>query len=1005
MVLKKSRYDYNRGSTFCRLCRNKNAKETGKIYKFMSGNGHDEDKQIKVIETLEQYLQDGGMQNNRNFYIASETYSLNKRKRWTLPTRIIEAIDSEELEDLDFRLVMHERSGVPFRHGWIDPDSEIKASTLSYHDSKYTLHHMYPNSKSRVSSLTDLKLNCHLKHGAPKSDPTSARGSSRRSRKCHTRGIQRKIPPPDPDHNYYWRRNAYFFRDVMEATFHHVKVPEVRYEIHYPDVFNRYCKCPKYRGHSRYFPGNTKKEIKRWKTKNGRSKPRAQKNFRGIDSIEKRMYASCYTTELELDVDISDTDTKNDNMIKTEKDVDVQRRSVTFGDFFVTMNESSKYKQNFKSSSNKRKTNACLQTKHNALTETHIGQNNRKSNVIYIDTPVNVQKECSHQQHSVPSMDDVGDDVTSSVFGEHAMAELSWSDFDFESQYCQCTIDKESVQDMIVSSSDYDVQVSNCVPQQVCITIKGETHCALVILWQRSGWSPSSDQAKYWAKVQFECNGTVTEMSTEDLKSKLTEEKGTTLSLNQIIATVEKEAANRTVEFRRHGGGDSALPNGHLTTTIAHPSYDVKTVHEAYQTLLTEKEDILQSFELVNMVPISSESGVCETCLSGSDDPRADGCTILPCQHYFCIYCWRSHITIKIKEGTVDIPCQAFKCKEYIDDVMIHTVASCDLINKWMNRKKERMLESSHHWHWCPSVSCDRVVRVTSVSGRFTDDNFPILCVCDRTWCFACQYDIHWPATCEQYSIYRKQLAQNGHTDGGGYPAEPPVYYVDVKKCPNCNHPIEKNGGCPQMICRCSHSFCWECLRDRASHVDGVECKDLTTRLITMSLDDTTSLKMHTRLYKKCVVHRYKWKRTFSNRAIEQRVKFFENSISYKMKNLRTNSKETIGPSAILDLRSSFDFIREVHVLLENIYVMLSHTTRRIHRYRGLLEHIEFCTSRMEHILDQPSLCKDDVRRAYGLRTSVGRSLRILPHLASFIQSAIQRANARGINPHTKDVC
>lgn len=33
-----------------------------------------------------------------------------------------------------------------------------------------------------------------------------------------------------------------------------------------------------------------------------------------------------------------------------------------------------------------------------------------------------------------------------------------------------------------------------------------------------------------------------------------------------------------------------------------------------------------------------------------------------------------------------------------------------------------------------------------------------------------------------------------------------------TKKCPNCNEPIEKNGGCNHMTCKsCSYDFCWIC--------------------------------------------------------------------------------------------------------------------------------------------------------------------------------------------------
>lgn len=44
------------------------------------------------------------------------------------------------------------------------------------------------------------------------------------------------------------------------------------------------------------------------------------------------------------------------------------------------------------------------------------------------------------------------------------------------------------------------------------------------------------------------------------------------------------------------------------------------------------------------------------------------------------------------------------------------------------------------------------------------------------------------------------------------------TYVVDVKYCPKCYLPINKNGGCPFMACRCGHQFCWLCLVPWASH-------------------------------------------------------------------------------------------------------------------------------------------------------------------------------------------
>lgn len=37
-----------------------------------------------------------------------------------------------------------------------------------------------------------------------------------------------------------------------------------------------------------------------------------------------------------------------------------------------------------------------------------------------------------------------------------------------------------------------------------------------------------------------------------------------------------------------------------------------------------------------------------------------------------------------------------------------------------------------------------------------------------------------------------------------------------MKRCPNpvCRVPIEKDGACPHMVCKCNHQFCWWCLGD-----------------------------------------------------------------------------------------------------------------------------------------------------------------------------------------------
>lgn len=34
---------------------------------------------------------------------------------------------------------------------------------------------------------------------------------------------------------------------------------------------------------------------------------------------------------------------------------------------------------------------------------------------------------------------------------------------------------------------------------------------------------------------------------------------------------------------------------------------------------------------------------------------------------------------------------------------------------------------------------------------------------------------------------------------------------ANTKPCPKCSNPVEKNGGCNLVVCRCGQAFCWLC--------------------------------------------------------------------------------------------------------------------------------------------------------------------------------------------------
>jgi hypothetical protein len=71
------------------------------------------------------------------------SYSLNKRKRWLLPSLVQEAIDDVDVQDDEsYRLVLHERSVMYRTHCMRTGDPN--ADCVGYHDSKLEQRHVYP---------------------------------------------------------------------------------------------------------------------------------------------------------------------------------------------------------------------------------------------------------------------------------------------------------------------------------------------------------------------------------------------------------------------------------------------------------------------------------------------------------------------------------------------------------------------------------------------------------------------------------------------------------------------------------------------------------------------------------------------------------------------------------------------------------------------------------------------------------------------------------------------
>jgi E3 ubiquitin-protein ligase RNF144 len=98
---------------------------------------------------------------------------------------------------------------------------------------------------------------------------------------------------------------------------------------------------------------------------------------------------------------------------------------------------------------------------------------------------------------------------------------------------------------------------------------------------------------------------------------------------------------------------------------------------------------------------------------------------------------------------------------------------------------------------WCPSSGCRTICNIWQGSKyQGVDVTCP---TCDNQFCSSCSATWHEGLSCEE---------QVGDEAGLWGDLE-----ENIKKCPQCQVPIERNEGCAQMMCRrCKHVFCWFCL-------------------------------------------------------------------------------------------------------------------------------------------------------------------------------------------------
>lgn len=343
------------------------------------------------------------------------------------------------------------------------------------------------------------------------------------------------------------------------------------------------------------------------------------------------------------------------------------------------------------------------------------------------------------------------------------------------------------------------------------------------------------------------------------------------------------------------------------------------------------------------------------------------------CMHWFCNECWKSYLFTEVQQGKTTIKCPGHDCNTPVDDVTIMALLP-DSFPKFLQMRQEKAVETNAAWKWCPGNKCNLVVKATVHSvAKETDGvpSVPIRCNCGHNWCFACQQEPHWPASCAEAAFFRSQTESYEkivRAKAGG------ITSVNVKRCPHCSYPIEKNKGCPHMMCAmCKGEFCWECLENWASHKWGSDCSKKSKQEEEVELiNDIGSTRFNSHL-RVAIANRIAragpvmFKKYSVVKKLEDALKLHD---GFMESGPRANALTSTSCMLLNQynshevpkyLKASADFKFQAHFVIEGVSILMAVSkTKYCHdKLKNLIVTLLFVVDRLESMANGRQICAD----------------------------------------------
>lgn len=221
----------------------------------------------------------------------------------------------------------------------------------------------------------------------------------------------------------------------------------------------------------------------------------------------------------------------------------------------------------------------------------------------------------------------------------------------------------------------------------------------------------------------------------------------------------------------------------------------------------------------------SQDDVLCKICLF--DCPSTAMVKVEECGCSFCRDCMQQYITFEVMEGAYDISCPDPDCptQGVLNQHQMERLTDKELVDKHRTFRLNTEVSMDAARTWCPSAGCDTICHICAGTKS---QGVPVSCpTCDKEFCSLCSATWHPGLSC----------AENGAAlvkRGGEAPdpfSWPDTCDDNIKRCPMCSVPIERDAGCAQMMCkRCKHVFCWYCLTSLDDdfllrHYDSGDCQ------------------------------------------------------------------------------------------------------------------------------------------------------------------------------------